>query len=570
MRRTGTFKRVPVFLLVITAFLASGVPSHSAQIPDEQYTFPTRAPGLEYMGYASSNFHELRMATSYYIQVKYKDLPNAEEIQAIEEIYECGKPQSRCVPESQMSAQKRVGYYETILGPCTESLKNSCVESLTVTDKNGKKFVGKVDDSFRSYNPQGFTGNQEYGLPTSGNSFLYDIPGLPHAGGTKYLVVAKVESRKLLSETKFSDVMLQMAIFAVSLDSGKFEPNIAPSDLTFELINGERKRQEVLRIGKNHPHIAQCVQQSQTQCAMPHPLPLDATFSLTANFDAKVQGWLHGRFSDASATLKVLPDGGTKIQVNGKPVTVPMIGKYVKRSELSPDLVDYYTAAPKPLGGVGTCKDFDDKPNCLRQQLSYGEGAMREFLLWLPVMADKAIAAPTQWSVRAIPRQFATNGAACYTDNPSVSGIVTTNATSYIGLPPTFNSVTQTLDYKVAAPHYLPDGKEFLGTYDLLIDSKVARCIYGFTDAPIQASVSIVSAEGVEKAITTTVRENRGWLELSVKGFTFSNPVLRVKLTQEKPLIQALKSVPKSIICVKGKLTKKVTTKNCPQGYRRK
>jgi hypothetical protein len=570
MRRTGTFKRVPVFLLVITAFLASGVPSHSAQIPDEQYTFPTRAPGLEYMGYASSNFHELRMATSYYIQVKYKDLPNAEEIQAIEEIYECGKPQSRCVPESQMSAQKRVGYYETILGPCTASLKNSCVESLTVTDKNGKKFVGKVDDSFRSYNPQGFTGNQEYGLPTSGNSFLYDIPGLPHAGGTKYLVVAKVESRKLLSETKFSDVMLQMAIFAVSLDSGKFEPNIAPSDLTFELINGERKRQEVLRIGKNHPHIAQCVQQSQTQCAVPHPLPLDATFSLTANFDAKVQGWLHGRFSDASATLKVLPDGGTKIQVNGKPVTVPMIGKYVKRSELSPDLVDYYTAAPKPLGGVGTCKDFDDKPNCLRQQLSYGEGAMREFLLWLPVMADKAIAAPTQWSVRAIPRQFATNGAACYTDNPSVSGIVTTNATSYIGLPPTFNSVTQTLDYKVAAPHYLPDGKEFLGTYDLLIDSKVARCIYGFTDAPIQASVSIVSAEGVEKAITTTVRENRGWLELSVKGFTFSNPVLRVKLTQEKPLIVAKKSVVKTLVCTKGKSVKKVTTKSCPKGYKTK
>lgn len=62
------------------------------------------------MGYASSNFHEVRMATSYYIQVKYKDVPNVEEIQAIEEIYECGKPESRCVPESEMNANKRVGY----------------------------------------------------------------------------------------------------------------------------------------------------------------------------------------------------------------------------------------------------------------------------------------------------------------------------------------------------------------------------------------------------------------------------------------------------------------------------
>lgn len=552
--------------------LTFSLPSYSANIPDEQYTFPTAAPGPEYMGYASSNFHELRMATSYYIQVKYKDIPNAEELQAIEEIYECGKKESRCVPESEMSAQKRVGYYESLLGPCNIKVTNSCVESLVITNKEGKKFTGKVDESFKSYNPQGFIGNREFGLPTSGNSFLYDFPDLPHAGGTKYLVVAKVESRKLISESKFSDVILQIAIFAVSLQSGKFEPNITPTDLTYELINGERKRQDPLRIGKYHPHVAQCIQQSQTQCAIPHPLPIDASFAISVNIDAKVQGWLHGRFSDASASLKVQPDGSTKLQVIGKPVTVPMIGKYIKRSEMNKDLVDYYTAAPKPLGGVGKCRDFDDKPNCLRQQLSFGEGAMREFLLWLPVMEDRAVSAPTQWSVRAIPKNYAatTTGAACYTNNPSVSGIVTTNATSYIASPPVFNSTTQTLDYKVAAPHYLPNGNEFFGTYDLLIDSKVARCIYGFTNAPIQATVSIVSAAGVEKATTTSVREKDGWLELSAKGFTFSNPVLRVKLTQSTPLIQPSKSAKNTIICKKGSTIKKVTAKSCPKGFSRK
>lgn len=553
-------------------FLIIAFPSYSANTPDEQYTFPTAAPSSEYMGYASSNFHELRMATSYYIQVKYKDIPNAEELQAIEEIYECGKAESRCVPEKEMSAYKRVGYYESLLGPCTINLPKSCVESLVVTNKEGKKLTAKVDESFQSFNPQGFSGNREFGLPTSGNSFLYDIPELPHAGGTKYLVVAKVESRKLINENKFSEILLQIAVFAVSLESGKFEPNITPTDLTFELINGERKRQDPLRIGKYHPHVAKCIQQSQTQCAIPHPLPLDASFALTVNIDAKVQGWLHGRFSDASASLKVLADGSTKLQVSGKPVVVPMIGKYVKRSEMNKDLIDYYTAAPKPLGGVGKCKEFDDKPNCLRQQLSFGEGAMREFLLWLPVMEDKAISAPTQWSVRAIPKTYTstTTGGACYTNNPSVSGIVTTNATSYIASPPVFNTSTQTLDYKVAAPHYLPNGKEFFGTYDLLIDSKVARCIYGFTEAPIQATVSIVSAAGIEKATTTSVRERDGWLELSAKGFTFSNPVLRVKLTQDKPLEAAPKVGKKTIVCAKGTSIRKVTSKACPKGYVRK
>ena len=564
--------KVRVSALAALLLMALALPGFAATIPDEQYTFPTPPPTPEYMGYASSNFHEVRMATSYYAQVKYKDIPNAEELQAIEEIYECGKPESRCVPESEMSAKKLVGYYETILGPCSTTIRNSCVDSLVVTNKDGKKFTGTVNETFRSYNPQGFTGNREYGLPTSGNSFLYDIPGLPHAGGTKYLVVAKVESRKLISESKFSDIMFQSAIFAVSLEDGKFDPNIAPTDLTLEVINGKKTRPEVLRMGKNHPHIAKCVQQSQTQCAIPHPLPLNATFTLTANIDAKVQGWLHGRFSDAAATLKSLSDGSTQIQVSGKPVIVPMIGKYVKRSELSKALVDYYTAAPKPLGGVGTCRDFDDKPNCLRQQLTFGEGAMREFLLWLPEMDDKAVSAPTQWSVRAIPKNFTamSTGASCYVNNPSVSGIVTTNATSYIAMPPTFNSATQTLDYKVAAAHYLPDGKEFFGTYDLLIDSKVARCIYGFTDAPIQATVSIVTSDGVEKATTTSVKEQNGWLSLSAKGFTFSNPVLRVKLTQSQPLVEAKKTAVKSITCVKGKTVKRVTTGTCPKGFKRK
>jgi hypothetical protein len=572
MKKTGAISLVPVFLFLALSLFASALPSSSATLPDEQFTFPTRPPAPDYLGYASSNAHETRMATSYYVQVKYKDIPNAEELQAIEEIYECGKPASRCVPESQMSAAKRVGYYETLLGPCTASVQRSCIESLVVTNKDGKEFAGTVDSSFRSFNPQGFTGNSEYGLPTSGNSFLFDVPGVPHAGGTKYLVVAKVESRKLISEAKFSDVMVQTAIFAVSLENGKFEPNIAPSDLTYELINGKEQRAEVLRMGKYHPHVAKCVQQSQTQCAIPHPLPLDATFTITANFEAKLQGWLHGRISDASASLKVLSDGSTRLQVKAKPVVVPMIGKYLKRSELTKELVDYYTQAPKPLGGVGKCRDFGAEPDCLRQQLTFNEGAMREFLLWLPVMEDKAISAPTQWSVRAIPRTFSstTTGASCYTDNPSVSGIVTTNATSYIASPPTFNATTQTLDYKVAAPHYLPDGREFFGTYDLLIDSKVARCIYGFTDAPIQASVTILSADGVEKATTTTVSERDGWLQLSAKGFTFSNPVLRVKLTQQEPLMQPKKVASKSITCIKGSSIKKVTAKSCPKGYKRK
>ena len=174
----------------------------------------------------------------------------------------------------------------------------------------------------------------------------------------------------------------------------------------------------------------------------------------------------------------------------------------------------------------------------------------------------------------------------------SISGIVSTNATSYLSGPPTFNTSTGTLDYLVLAPHYLQDDSVFLGSYDLAINSDLARCLYGFTSAPIQASVSVVSANGQTQVATTSLLEKNGFVLLSAKGFEFSNPTLKVTLSQEKnvqvqnttpvpvsnsvivtPKIESKASISKktTIKCTKGKATKKVTGINpkCPVGYKK-
>ena len=144
---------------------------------------------------------------------------------------------------------------------------------------------------------------------------------------------------------------------------------------------------------------------------------------------------------------------------------------------------------------------------------------------------------------------------------------------------------TETLDYKVAAPHLLSNGSVFQGTYNLEIDESLARCIYGFSDAPISATVSVIGIDGENKVATTLVSSSGGFLRLSASGFTFSTPIIKVKLTQSgsatatssklaaptdtptqktKPI-----AVVKSITCAKGKLTKKVsgTAPKCPAGY---
>ena len=116
--------------------------------------------------------------------------------------------------------------------------------------------------------------------------------------------------------------------------------------------------------------------------------------------------------------------------------------------------------------------------------------------------------------------------------------------------------------------------------------SESARCLYGFTNAPISATISIASADGEQKVATTVVNEKNGWLYLAASGFTFSSPVINIKLTQEAAMKEEVKSetpapvvtTPKvaakmtTIKCVKnGKIkTIKATKPKCPVGYRLK
>jgi hypothetical protein len=101
--------------------------------------------------------------------------------------------------------------------------------------------------------------------------------------------------------------------------------------------------------------------------------------------------------------------------------------------------------------------------------------------------------------------------------------------------------------------------------------SDIARCLYGFSSAPIKAEISITSDEGEKKVATTIVNEKNGWLYLSAKGFTFSSPTINVKLSQEKVVTPVAKQKV-TISCVKGKTTKKVTavSPKCPAGYKKK
>jgi hypothetical protein len=223
-----------------------------------------------------------------------------------------------------------------------------------------------------------------------------------------------------------------------------------------------------------------------------------------------------------------------------------------------------------------------------------GDYSMDQLIIWSKVLKEKAAANPTKWIFYDLSESDIASSSACIKSSKTLAGFVTTNSTTYTATPPIYNERTGTLDYKVASPHLLADGKVFQGKYNLYIDSKVARCIYKFSSAPISASVSISSSDGGQQSVATTVvKESSGWLHLSASGFTFSSPTLKVKLTQDASAEVATQapSAPQSasadpapqvsiapvakkstITCVKGKVTKKVTavSPKCPTGYKKK
>ena len=125
------------------------------------------------------------------------------------------------------------------------------------------------------------------------------------------------------------------------------------------------------------------------------------------------------------------------------------------------------------------------------------------------------------------------------------------------------------------------------------MNSEVARCIYGFSNAPISAKIEIASDDGSSSVATTTLNQKDGWLRLSANGFHYSIPQIKIKLTQEKvvvaepapsatpvasvvpvasvapvaPVVRVLKTIK----CMKGITVKKVTATKptCPKGYKK-
>ena len=116
------------------------------------------------------------------------------------------------------------------------------------------------------------------------------------------------------------------------------------------------------------------------------------------------------------------------------------------------------------------------------------------------------------------------------------------------------------------------------------LKADVARCLDGISGTAVRATVSIISESGTAINAVTVVNEKNGWLNFAARGFTYSSPTIKVKLSQEVVLEPTPTPTPSAtatakpvakkitITCVKGKTSKKVTAvaPKCPAGIKKK
>ena len=471
-----------------------------------------------------------------------------------------------CTKDSEIMATFNYDY-------CAPTTQVGCIADVWAVDPNGNKIDGQFVKSVPNDPRYNLEENPAMQIPSShGVGGVWRIPGVMNSAGLDtYFVDFQTNSWA----NKVAGASPKTAKFGV----GNIITGILPVQEvsgTFNLLSATDAAHGGTAEGSNGtqyaPDGSPCAAQDLTICEAIRDFPQGYRFGMTIRTPESVNGWFHGRLTSPQITTSAWKNG-EEISIEGQPVLVPSLNFSVPNAQI-PDSVKKLISSGIQLGvegdGIGETKISEDLSGPYTMQL------LTDFA---PAFGNKATKTQGSWSFRTLTGQYDQSVQQCST-NGALSGMVTTNALTYVAGPPTFDAATGVLQYKVASPHFAADGSQAVGTYDLSIKSDVARCIYKFTQAPIQASISIQSDDGSSQIATTVVSEKNGWLYLSAKGFSYSNPTIDVKLTQStakvtsstslgSPKPTSAKNIPsRTITCVKGKVREVLKSRSCPKGFK--
>ena len=470
------------------------------------------------------------------------------------------------------------------LQPCSSTIVTNCIDSFYAIDAAGNRVDGEKPVNYPARSKWDFAGDDSINLPTGGTPTVWTLPGINHGGGNNNYMVQAVTNSYLPKEAgvkvtkqQFYLARLTVNVSPVTLIKGQYQQNVA-QDYT---ETTEKTPRGVMHLSTDEWRY--CVMIGDGNCQQRQAFPENIQFGVKIRIQKKIAGWLHGRLYNPKATITTAADNSQTIEVSALPVRVPVVGEWFKWSELTPE-IQRYVLDGKVYGGQGTFVTKNQANGNFQEMVgTSGQQAFDALSVWLPQLKDRASANPSTWTFYNLSENDIADADQCIRNAKDLVGLVTTNALVYAAGTPSFNKETESLDYKVMAPHFTAKGELFKGSYDLRIRSEVARCIYGFSNAPVQASLSILSEDGTTQTATQTIQEKDGWLSLSANGFSYSSPTIKVKLSQAQPATSPAPSPSAkatqpswaqgkiTITCKKVKTVKKVSGFNpkCPTGFKK-
>lgn len=479
---------------------------------------------------------------------------------------------------------KGVGSYSFVelLPACVSDADLDCIETLTAVDSAGVSSSGRFYEYAYSRHPNMFTGNGVQTIKNPASPSVWTIDKAQHAYGSQYALAVSLRGGYGRGNSQAPE--LNMNLYAVTYSQGigeAVDSNGIPNFFKCNQVKDKDTGKFSTRCGMGAEEFGKykCALKVQKNgaCLMQHAFPEGYRFSVSLRLSQEPTGWFHGRMKNPSIAVSKISGSAVKVSVEAAPTKVPVLYQETNYGAMSAELKAHWDTCLKartcPSGTRNPRVDPNTEPdgnkrNVIHDPKSYGEQALNAVNFFSSYAKDTAVAVPGLWSMRTLSNGEMGNANQCFKTGSGVKGIVTTNATAYSEGPPEFDNGM--LNYKVAGLHFAADGKTLNeGVYNMIIKSSVARCIYGFSNAPISASIAVTSAEGEAKVATTTVSEKDGWMKLAAYGFTYSSPTISVKMTQAKAPVAAKKT---TITCVKGKLSKKVTAvgPKCPAGYKKK
>lgn len=468
-------------------------------------------------------------------------------------------------------------FIEGGIGNCAANPNTACVESFSITTKEGKVITATPLTKFPKDAKEfdGKVNSDGTGYAAGLASWIWraegDVPGSEH----DYLLTGYVQSGGQNMRQSWSDLHVIQFFFEVIPIVREESPLVKAPEKILQK-----------RVGKNYSEVmstnyeASCLANDTGICLHRRDFPADSRLKVTLQLPKFISGWLNGRLNKPSVTSSPFSASSDRIIVEAGPEQNIFAGNWMKKSSL-PVMKFKSDAAARMFVGLTN----GDNPMSLRD--SGEDGALDAYETWAPYLGEKAFAINQTWTLS---NARVDNPSSCVKKGGGVQGVVATNASAYEATAPTYDKDSGTLNYKVAAPHFAPDGKtENIGTYGLSMSTALIKCLYGVDQLPSSASISITSSDGKERVSTVALQQVGAWVHLNADNFTFSAPTLKIKLNQSAnpggsssaatPEKSATAAAPAkaatprlSITCVKGKITKKVTgsAPKCPAGFKKR